>query len=47
MINDLDYEAVKFPVSGKDFCMIEKKNSICINVLRYENRLVYPVHIRS
>ena len=32
MINDLDYKGIKFPVSGKDFGKIEKKNSICVNV---------------
>ena len=25
MINDLDYEGIKFPVSKKDYCNIEKK----------------------
>ena len=32
MVNDLDYEGIKFPVSKKDFGNIEKKNNICINV---------------
>ena len=31
MINDLDYESIKFPVSKRDYCKIELKNSICIN----------------
>ena len=32
MINDLDYEVIKFPVSKKDSCKIERQNSICINM---------------
>ena len=31
--NDLDYEGIKFAVSKKDYCRIEKQDSICINVL--------------
>ena len=45
MVNDLDCVDIKFPVSKKDYCKIEQKNSICINVFYYENDLVYPVHI--
>ena len=45
MVNDIDYDGIKVPVSKKDFCKIEKKNNICINVFCYENSLVYPVHI--
>ena len=43
MVNNLDYEGIKFPVSKKDFSKIEKKNSICINLFCYENNSVYPV----
>ena len=32
MVNDLDYEGVKFPVSKKDYCKIAERNGICINV---------------
>ena len=32
MVNDLDYEGIKFPVSKRDIAKIEKKNNICINV---------------
>ena len=32
MVNNLDYEGIEFPVSGKDFGKIEKKNDICIYV---------------
>ena len=35
MINDLNYEGIKFPVSKRDYCKFEKKN-ICINVFCYE-----------
>ena len=45
MVNDLDYEGIEFPVCKKDYCKIEQKNNICINVFRFENNLVYPVHI--
>ena len=46
MVNDLDYVDIKFPaVSKKDYCKIEQNNSICINLLYYENDLVYPVHV--
>ena len=33
---------LKFP---KDYCKIEKKNNICINVFCYGNNLNYPVYI--
>ena len=29
----------------KDFNKIEVKNSICINVFRYENGLVFPIYV--
>ena len=45
MINDLDYEGIKFPVSKKDYCRIERPNNICINVFCYENGLTYPIYI--
>ena len=43
MVNDLDNEGIKFPVSNKDYCKIEQKNNICINVFSNENELTYPV----
>ena len=45
MINDLDYEGIKFPVSKKDYCRIERQNNIYINVFSYENNLAYPVYL--
>ena len=45
MINDLDFEGIKFPVSEKDYCRIERQNNICINVSCYENNLTYPLYV--
>ena len=45
MINDLHYEGIKFPVSEKDYCKIERQNNISINMFCYENGLTYPVYI--
>ena len=44
MINDLDYNVIKFPVSKRDYCRIETQKKICINVFCYENNLTYPVY---
>ena len=40
MINNLDYEGMKFPVSKKDYCKIERGNNICINRVCYESGYV-------
>ena len=45
MVDDLDYEGIKFPVSKKDYCKIERQNSVYINVVCYENELTYPVYV--
>ena len=45
VVNDLDYEGIKFPVSKKYYCRIERQNNICINVLCYENNLNYPIYV--
>ena len=45
IINDLDYEGIKFPVSKKDYCRIERQNNIWINIFCYENGLTYPVYV--
>ena len=45
VINDLDHEGIKFPVSKKDYYKIERQNSICINAFCYENNLAYPVYV--
>ena len=47
MVNDLNYVDIKFPVFKKDYCKIEKKNSICINAFWYENNLVYSVYLSN
>ena len=45
MVSDLDYEGIKFPVSKKDYCRIERKNNICINVFCYKNNPTYAVYL--
>ena len=44
VINNLDYEGIKFPVSKKDYCRIERQNNICIKAFCHENGLTYPVY---
>ena len=41
----LDYDKKEFPVQEKYFSKIEVKNNICINVLGYENGLVFPIYV--
>ena len=45
MINYLNYEGIKFPVSQKDYCRIERQNNICTNVVCCANGLSYPVFV--
>ena len=45
IIIDLDYEGIKFTVSKKHYCKIERQNSIFINVFCYENNFTYPVYV--
>ena len=45
MINDLEYKGIKFPVSKKDYCKVERQNNICIIVFCYENGLTYLVYV--
>ena len=45
MTNDLNYEGIKFPVSKKDYCRIQRQNNICINVFCYENGLTYTGYV--
>ena len=42
---ELNYDGIEFPVQEKDFNKIEIKNNICINLCRYDNRLVFPIYI--
>ena len=45
LISDLDYDEIEFPMQEKDFSKIGVKNNICINVLGYENGLVFPIFV--
>ena len=45
LVSKLNYEGFDFPVSKKDYCKIEMKNNICINVFYYENKLTYAVYL--
>ena len=47
MVNELDYESIKFPVSVKYYSRIEQKNIICINVFYYENGLTYFAYVSN
>ena len=47
MISKLDYEGIKFPVSKKNYCKIERQNNICINVFCYESGLTYPIYVSN
>lgn len=44
-IERLDYAGIEFPVTTKQFNIIEKKNNIRINVFGYEEKQPYPVYI--
>ena len=44
-VNNFDYSKIEFPVSKEDFIKLETKNNISINVLYYENKLKFPIHI--
>ena len=45
MVSSLDYGDITFLVSKKAYNKIEKKNSICTDVFRYDQDLVYPVNL--
>ena len=44
-INQLDYDGIEFPVSGKQINKIEKHYNINVNVFGYENKQSYPVYL--
>ena len=46
-ISKVNYDGINFPVSKKDYCKVELKNNICINVFCYENKIVYLVFLLS
>ena len=43
LVNDLNYNEIKFPVNKEDFSKTEMKNNSCINVFCYENRLSFSI----
>ena len=43
----LDFKDTKIPVKTRDIHQIEKKNSIDISVLGYENKVKYPIHVST
>ena len=45
LIEGLNYEGIKFPVSQKQYNKIETQNSIRINVFGYEKGQSFPIHI--
>ena len=46
LTKELDYDDdVDFPVQEKDFSEIETKYYTCINVFRYENRLIFLIYV--
>ena len=45
MINEMNYERIKFPVSQKHYNKVEKQNSIRINVFGYEDGQPFPINI--
>ena len=45
IVQKLDYDGIEFPVQVKDFNKIEMVNNICINMFRYENKLIFPIYI--
>ena len=42
---DLHYDGIEFSVQEKGFSKIEIKNNICINVVGFENKLLFPTYI--
>ena len=47
MINMFVYEGIKYSVSKQDYCKIERKNNICINVFCYESGLTCPIYLSN
>ena len=45
IVCNLNYDEIEFPVEEKDFQKIEVQNNICINVLCYENEMVFPIYV--
>ena len=47
MINDFDYEGIKFPVTKRHYGKVEQKHNVCLNVFSYGNDLIYPVYVSN
>ena len=47
IVEGLNYSSVDFPVSKRNYGKIEVLNSICVNVLCYENKTVYPIYLSN
>ena len=47
IVYDLNYDGIKFSIPKEDFCKIEMKNNIDINVFCHENKLTFPIHISN
>ena len=45
LIEGLNYEGIKFPVSQKHYNKVKKQNNIRINVFGYEKGQPFPIHI--
>ena len=45
MVQELNYQAVEFPVAAKHYTKIEVQNNININVFGYEDRQFYPIFV--
>ena len=45
IVCNVNFDEIEFPVEEKDFKKIEVQNNICINVLCYENELVFPIYV--
>ena len=43
--HNLNYDGIEFPVDEKDFTKIEVQNNICINMLCYENEIVFLIYV--
>ena len=44
-VKQLNYDNIEFPVSIKQYNIIEIQNSININVFGYENKQTYPIYV--
>ena len=45
MVEELNYQAVEFPIATKHYGKIEAQNSINVNVFGYEDKQFYPIYM--